>query len=81
MLINVTVLNILKILFLNTLVDGDITTPDHRHININIVKNNVWIIDSHSNWKVLLYKEAVKIKKLKPLLNVGLNASKELNLF
>ena len=81
MLINVTVLNILKVLFLNTLVDGDITTSYHRHININIVKNNVWIIDSHSNWKVLLQKEAIKIKKLKPLLNVGLKASKELNLF
>ena len=73
--------HIKNLMFQNTLVDGDITTPDHRHININIVKNNVWIIDSHSNWKVLLYKEAIKIKKLKPLLNIGLKASKELNLF
>ena len=68
-------------MFLNTSVDGDVTTPDHRDININIVKNNVRIIDSHSNWIVLLYKEAIKIKELKPLLNIGLKASKELNLF
>ena len=68
-------------MFLKTSVDGDVTTPDHRDININIVKNNVRIIDSHSNWNVLLYKEAVKIKELKPLLNIGLKASKELNLF
>ena len=73
--------HIKNLMFLNTSVDGDVTTPDHRDININIVKNNVRIIDSHSNWNVLLYKEAVKIKELKPLLNIGLKASKELNLF
>ena len=50
-------------------------------ININIVKNNVQVIDSHKNWNVLLYKEALKIKELKPLLNNGLKASKELDLF
>ena len=73
--------HIKNLMFLNTSVDGDVTTPDHRDININIVKNNVRIIDSHSNWIVLLYKEAIKIKELKPLLNIGLKASKELNLF
>ena len=41
-----------NLMFLNTSVDGDITTPDHHNININIVKNNVQIIDSHSNWNV-----------------------------
>ena len=73
--------HIKNFIFLNTSVDGDVTTPDHRDININIVKNNVRIIDSHSNWNVLLYKEAIKIKELKPLLNIGLKASKELDLF
>ena len=68
-------------MFLNTSVDGDVTTPDHRHININIVKDNVRIIDCYSNFNILLYKEAIKIKELKPLLNIGLKASKELNLF
>ena len=68
-------------MFLNTLLDGDVRTLDHRDININIVKNNVQIIDSHRNWNVLLYKEAIKIKELKSLLNNGLKASKELDLF
>ena len=70
-----------NLMFLNTSVDGDVATPDHRHININIVKDNVRIIDSYSNFNVLLYKEAIKIKELKPLLNIGLKASKEVNLF
>ena len=68
-------------MFLNISVDADLTTPDHRDININVVKNNVRIIDSHRNWNALLYKEAIRIKELKPLLNIGLKASKELGLF
>ena len=61
-------------MFLNISVDVD-------DININAVKNNVRIIDSHRNWNVLLYKEAIRIKELKPLLTIGLKASKELGLF
>ena len=68
-------------MFLNTSLDGDITTPDHRVISINIVKNNIWIIDSHKNWNVSLYKDPIKIKELKALLNIGVKASKELDLF
>ena len=68
-------------MFFNTSLDGDVTTPDHRDINTNIVKNNVRIIDSHRNWNVLLYKEAIKIRELKPLSNIGLKASQELDLF
>ena len=67
--------HIKNLMFLNTSLDGDVATPDHRDININIVKNNVLIIDSHRNWNVLFYKEAIKIKELKPLLNIGLKAS------
>ena len=68
-------------LFSNTSLNGDLTTPDHRDININIVMNYVQIIDCHRDWNVLLYKEALKIKELKPLLNNGLKASKELDFF
>ena len=68
-------------MLLDRLLDVDVTTSDHRDININIVKNNVQIIDSHRNWNVLLYKEAIKIKELEPLLNIGLKASKYLDLF
>ena len=66
---------------MNTLVDSDVTKPDHRDIKINIIINNVRIIDSHRSWNVLLYKETVKIKELKPSLSIGLKASKELDLF
>ena len=38
---------------LNTSLDAVITTTDHRDTNINIVKNNVRITDSHKNWNVL----------------------------
>ena len=68
------------LMFMNTSQNDDITTY-HHYTNINIVKNNVRIIDSHKNWNVLLYKEALKIKELKPILNNGLKASKELDLF
>ena len=61
--------------------DATITTSDHRDKNINLVKSNVRVIDSHKNWNVLLYKEALKIKELKPVLNDGLKACKELDHF
>ena len=73
--------HIKNLMLLDRLLDVDVTTSDHRDININIVKNNVQIIDSHRNWNVLLYKEAIKIKELEPLLNIGLKASKYLDLF
>ena len=73
--------HIKNLMSINTPLFADVITPDHRDININIVKNNVQVIDSHKNWNVLLYKEALKIKELKPLLNNGLKASKELDLF
>ena len=49
--------HIKNVMFLNTSVDGDVTTSDHHDSNINVVKNKVQIIDSHSHWNVLLYKE------------------------
>ena len=75
------IIHMKNLLFMNTSLNGDVTTPDHCDIIINIVKNNVQIIDCHRNWNVLSYKEALKIKELKPLLNIGSKASKELNLF
>ena len=58
-----------------------ISEKDKRDLNVNIVKSNTRIIEAHKNWKVLLIKEALKIKELKPILNNGLKASKELELF
>ena len=42
---------------------------------------NTRIIDRHKKWNALLFKEAMKIKEIKPALNTGLKASKELQLF
>ena len=61
--------------------DVSISEKDKRDRNVNIVQSNTRIIDAHKNWKVLLIKEALKIKELKPILNNGLKASKELELF
>ena len=72
--------HIKNLMFMNTSLDAAIATSDHRDTNINIVKNNVRVIDSHKNWNVLLYKEVLKIKELKPILTNGLKASKNLNL-
>ena len=57
-----------NLIFIHTSLDAVITTSDHRDTNINIVKNYVWINDSHKNWNALLYEEALKIKELKPIL-------------
>ncbi len=45
------------------------------------VLTNTKIIDSSRNWNLLLYKEALHIKRRKPMLNNGLKASRELQLF
>ena len=54
---------------------------DLRTARINLVQDNIEIIDRHRNWSILLFKEALKIKELNPILNSGLKASKELQLF
>ena len=45
-----------------------------RSSRINLVQMNtqmkwIWIIDRHKNWNVLLFKEGIKIKEIKPRLN------------
>ena len=54
---------------------SDAGYDNHRALRIELVQNNITIIDR------LLFKEALKIKELKPCLNSGLKASKELQLF
>ena len=41
---------------------------------------NTRIIDRLKNWNVLPFKEAINIKEIKPTLNTGLKAPKELHL-
>ena len=40
--------------------------------------NNFVIIDKAGHWSVLLYKEALAIRRQKPLLNHGTKATREL---
>ena len=44
---------------------------DLRTACINLVRDNTEIIDRHKNWNILLFKEALKIKELNPILNSG----------
>ena len=50
----------------------------HLH---NVVINNVKILDKTNKWGQLQFLEAYYIKKLAPEINIGLTASKELQLF
>ena len=65
-------------LLTNNIIDDEF---DLRSSRVNLVQMNTRIIDRHKNWNVLLFKEAIKIKEIKPTLNTGLKASKELQLF
>ena len=47
----------------------------------DFVMTNSKIIDSSNNWNLLLYKEALHIKRRKSILNNGLKASRDLQLF
>ena len=62
-------------------IDNVDDAQDIRASYINLVQHNTRIIDRHPNWNILLFKEAIKIKERKPVLNTGLKASKELKLF
>ena len=65
-------------LFTSNLIDHEL---DLRSTRINLVQMNSQIIDRHKNWNILLFKEAIKIKEIRPSLNIGFKASKELQLF
>ena len=65
-------------LFTNNFTDHEL---DLRSTRLNLVQMNTQIIDRNKNWNILFFKEAIKIKEIKPSLNIGLKASKELQLF
>ena len=58
----------------------DLTNKTNKEL-VNLVVNNTKVIDSARNWNLLLYKEALHIKRRECVLNNGLKASKELQLF
>ncbi len=47
----------------------------------DVILANTSVIDTARHWSVLLFKEALCIRRLKPRLNHGLKASKDLVLF
>ena len=68
----------MELLFSDSIVDD---VQDLRTCGINLVQINIRIIDRHKNGNILLFKWAIKMKEKKPILNTGLKASKELQLF
>ena len=58
----------------NTIVSKEL----HLH---NAVIENTEIIDHNDNWAHLQYLEAYYIKTMSPEINIGLKASKELQLY
>ena len=65
-------------LLTNNIIDDEF---DLRSSHINLVQMSTQIIDCHKNWNVLLFKEVIKIKEIKPTLNNSLKVSKKLQLF
>ena len=59
----------------------DTNSFNSNQFNVSQIRDNTIILDRGNNWNVLLFKEALMIKKHRPTLNCGLTASKELQLF
>ena len=76
-LLNVT--NLLPPLFLDD--NNNTEGTENRNWHINLVIDNTKIIDCFKSFIILLFIEAIKINEIKPTLNTGLKASKELQLF
>ena len=64
-------------LLTNNIVDDEF---DLRSSRVYLVQMSTGITDGHKNWNVLLFQEPIKIKEIKPTLNTGLKASKEIQL-
>ena len=60
---------------------SDTSTVDHiEHVYNNVI-DSCKILESCNNWAILQYLEAYHIKTKSTMINVGLKASKELQLF
>ena len=61
--------------------DSNITEVELNSHVMYAVHNNSKVLDYNNNWSQLCFLEAFYIKTLKPKINAGLKASKELQLF
>ena len=59
--------------------DGELVDP--MQLQTNIVRQNTKIIGRADDWRVLAFKESLKIKDKRPSLNHGVKATKDLCLF
>ena len=62
-------------------IDADISTVNLQAHIASAVSDNWKILDFNTNWVQLCFLESLYIKRLKPKINEGLKASKELLLF
>ena len=62
-------------------IDDNCNVVDPNQHLTDAVMNNVTIVDTNHNWSQLEFLEAYYIKTRDPAINVGLKASKELQLF
>ena len=66
--------------FLNIESSVIINSPSSE-FQINALLNNYEIVTTNSNWSQLIFLEALRIKKERPAINIGLRFSRELVLF
>ena len=71
-------LNVKHLFSINNLTLNDVNKHEFR---LNLVRQNTRIIDESNNWNVLLFKEAYHIKEKCPILNNGVKASREMQIF
>ena len=62
-------------------IDTDVSTVSLQAHIASAVSDNWKILDFNTNWIELCFLESLYIKRLKPKINEGLKASKELLLF
>ena len=74
-------INLTITLHLNSCYDTNYLDSKTNNELTDFVMTNSKIIDSSNNWNLLLYKEALHIKRRKSILNNGLKASRDLQLF
>ena len=72
------IVKLIPSLLTNNIIDDEFNL---RSSHVNLSQMNTRIIDGHKNWNVLLFKEKIKIKEIKPTLNTGLKVAKELQLY
>ena len=59
----------------------DEASTTKKELYVENIRQNIKVIDSALRWDMLLFKEALTIKRNRPILNIGMTATKEPQLF